>query len=240
MLQISITFGTPSNPEFQWIDSLEHLTDEELHEFAVQSRSATAAFFTEISDRSNPRQDETLEEYHKTLQENANQINRKGLTDEYETYLDNLNTYLAGPSNARSDIKVVRQFLWLVSRVIGWSYALLLFCALGKHRLQKLDEYQRTKLVKHIAQHRDSLFCPILQDKAVCYDLHQLTFVDIKVDPPFTRGCKKRKRKGGEETATGGTAPARASLGNVTVFHSNTDSHRPRSGISSTVYPMKL
>jgi len=174
MSPISITFGTPTNPNFQWFDSLKGLADAELDEIAVHCRSATAAIFTELSDRRNPWKDQTLEGYHDMLLETANRINRKGLTNEHELYLNDLYTYLAGPDHARNEIKVVRQFLWLVSRVIGWSYALLILCTLGKHRLQKLDEDRRIKLVKHITQQRDSLFCPILEDKAVRCNLHKI------------------------------------------------------------------
>ena len=167
----SINFSTPGKPNLRWFDSLKDLTDKELNAIAIQSRSATAAVFSELSDRSNPWQDQTLEAYHKKLLENADQINREGLTKEHETYL---NTYLVGLSDARNEIKVLKQFLWLISRVIGWPYALLLLCALGIHKLQRLDEDQRTKLVKYIAQHRDSLFCPILHEKAVCCKLHRI------------------------------------------------------------------
>jgi hypothetical protein len=45
---------------------------------------------------------------------------------------------------------------------------------LGKHRVQKLDEDQRVKLIKHISKHRDSLFCRRLEDKAIQDDLHQI------------------------------------------------------------------
>ena len=96
------------------------------------------------------------------------------MAHENELYLNNLHTYLAGPDDARNEIKVVRQFLWLVSRVIGWSYALLILCTLGKHKLQKLDEDRRVKLVKYITQHRGSLFCPGLEVKAVRCNLHQI------------------------------------------------------------------
>ena len=174
MSSLSITFGTPTNPRFQWFDNLKDLANEELDEIAVHCRSATAAIFTELSDRSNPWKDQTLEGYYDMLLKTVNQINGNGLTHEHELYLNNLYRYLAGPDDVRNEIKVVRQFLWLVSRVIGWSYALLILCALDKHRLQKLDEDRRVKLVKHITQQRDSLFCPILEDKAVRCNLHQI------------------------------------------------------------------
>ena len=177
MSPISITFGTPTNPSFQWYDSFKGLADEELEEIVVHCRSATAAFFTELSDRRKPWKDRTLEEYHDMLLENADRINRRGLTDEHKGYLKNLYLYLADPGDAqieRNDTKVARQYLWLISKAIGWSYALLILCTLGKHRLQRLDEDRRVKLVKHITQHRDSLFCPKLKDKAIRCELHQI------------------------------------------------------------------
>lgn len=111
------------------------------------------------------------------LLENANRINTRSLTDEHEDYLKNLYSFLADSRDAqieRNETKVARQYVWLVSRVIGWSYALLILCALSKHRLQKLDEDRRVKLVKHITQHRASLFCPKLKNKAIRCKLHQI------------------------------------------------------------------
>ena len=177
MSPISITFRTPTNPEFKWFDSFEDLTDEELEEIAVQCRSATAAFFTELSHRRTPRKDWTVESHLDMLLENANRINRKGFTDEHKVRLNNLYTFLADPVGAqpeRDDNKVARQYLWLVSRVTDWSYALLILCALGKDKLHRLNEDQRIKLIKYIAQHPDSLFCPKLKDKAIQCNLFQI------------------------------------------------------------------
>lgn len=69
---------------------------------------------------------------------------------------------------------MARQYLWLISRVVGWSYALLILCALGKHRIQRLDEDQRVKLIKYINKRRSSLFCPKLEDPATQCNLHQI------------------------------------------------------------------
>lgn len=177
MSPISITFRTPTNPEFKWFNSFEGLTDEELEEIAVHCRSATAAFFTELSDRRTARKDRTVESYHDMLLGNAEGINRKGFTDDHKLCLNNLYTFLADPVGAqteRDDNKLARQHLWLVSRVMDWSYALLILCALGKNKLHKLNEDQRIKLIKHIAQHPDSLFYPKLKDKAIQCNLHQI------------------------------------------------------------------
>lgn len=177
MSPISLTFRTPTNPQLPWFDSLKGLSDEELDEVAVHCRSATAAVFSELLDRRHPWKDQTLEAYQNMLLENANRINGKGLTREHKGYLKDLYTYLAGPGDARDEVKLVRQYLWLVSRVIGWSYALLLLCTLGKHRLQKLDEDWRVKLFKHIIRHRDPLFCPELEDQATRCNLHQIRMI---------------------------------------------------------------
>ncbi len=174
MSPIRITFGTPTTPEFQWFDSFKGLTEEELDEIVIHCRSATAASFAELSDRRDPWEDRTLEGYYDGLLNTANQIKRRGLTREEELDSKELHTYLAGPDDARNEIKMVRKFLWLVSRVIGWSYALLLHCTLGKHKLQKLDEDRRVKLVKYIIRHRDSLFCPKLEDQATRCNFHQI------------------------------------------------------------------
>lgn len=174
MSPISIIFRTPTNPNFTWLDTFKGITDKELDEFAIHCRNATAAIFTEISDRRNPWKDRTLEDYQDMLLKNAHQINEEGLTDEHKVYLDNLYIYLAGPGDTRNKVKLVRQFLWLVSRVTDWSYALLLLCSLGKHKLQKMDEDRRVKLIKHIAQDRDLLSCPTLKDRAIQCQLHQI------------------------------------------------------------------
>lgn len=177
MSTTSIIFSTPTNPKFQWFDSFKDLTDKELNEIAIHCRSATAALFTELSDRRRPWKDQKLEDYQDILLKKANQINEKGLTNEHEHYLNQLYTFLADPDDAqteRNEIKIARQYLWLVSRVIGWSYVLLIFYTLGKDKLQKLDEDRRTKLVKHIVQNRDSLSCPRLGEQATHCNLCQI------------------------------------------------------------------
>ena len=174
MSSISIVFGTPTNPNFEWYDGFKDVTDDELDEIAIYCRSATAAVVTELSDRRNPWTDRTLADYQETLLENATLINIKGLTNEHEGYLDNLYGYLAGPGNARNEVKIARQFLWLISKVTDWAQALLVLCTLGKHKLQKIDEDRRVKLVEYVVQHRDRLFCPLLKDEAVRCNLQQI------------------------------------------------------------------
>lgn len=177
MSGISITFGAPTKPHFNWYDSFEGLTDEELDEIVLHCRSATAAFFSELSDRRKPWKDSTLEAYYDQLRRNANHINEKGLTKEYTPHLQGLYLYLADPDgrqDKRNDVKVARHFLWLVSRVIDWSYALLILCSLGRHKVQKDDEDQRVKLIKYIAINRATLNCPRLEDEATQCKLYEI------------------------------------------------------------------
>ena len=191
MSATSIIFSTLNNSRFQWFDSFKNLTNEELNEIAIHCRIATAAFFTELSDRRHPWKDQKLKDYQDMLLTNVNQINEERLTNENELYLDQLCTFLGNPDDAqieRNEIKIVRQFLWLVSRVIGWSYVLLILYTLGKHKLQKLDEDRRIKLVKHIIQNRESLYCPRLEEKAIQCNLHQ-----IRMTPP-ARYCFMSKQ----------------------------------------------
>ena len=96
----SIFFSTPTNPKFQWFDSFKDVTDEELNEITIHCRIATAALFTELSDRRHPWKDRTLENYQNMLLKNAREINEEGLTNEHELCLDQLCTFLADPDDA--------------------------------------------------------------------------------------------------------------------------------------------
>lgn len=169
MSPISITFATPTNPGFKWLDSLRGLREEEIEEIIIHLHGALAAFFAELTDRNRPWEDSTPEDYCNKLQKKANEINRRGLSEEHKLSLDLLPTSPTALRNAqpdRQDTKIVRQFLWLVSRVVGWAFALLILLALDKTTVLRLNEDQRVKILKHISQHRDSLYCPALEDKA--------------------------------------------------------------------------
>lgn len=175
MSAISITFSTPAQLHFNWYDSLESLTDEELEELTVHCRGAMAALFTELSDRR--KSCRAPEAYSDMLLRTAKYINRVGFTKDHESYLRDLYLFLAEPDDRqieRSDLKVVRQFLWLISRLTNWSYALLILCTLGKHKMQVLNEHERTKLTKSIIKHRADFQCPRLEDKASQCNLQQI------------------------------------------------------------------
>ncbi|KAL8912015.1 MAG: hypothetical protein Q9171_002928 [Xanthocarpia ochracea] len=218
MSSITIDFGTPSNRSFQWFDNLEGLTSEELDEIVIQCRSATAAFLTELTDRRRPWRDCALEDYCDLLQQDAKHVNKKGLTKEHKHQLQGVYTFLADLGDnqtERNEKKVVRHFLWLISRVIGWSYALLILCALGKNKVEKLDEDQRVKITKFIIQ---------------CH---------IKVDPPRTRGCKKRKGSDSVESATSMSSGHGSKNQNLTDYEPSydftPDSFYRREGDTSTL-----
>ena len=172
MLPISIPFATATSPGFQWLDGFNSLGDKEIEDVIILLRGVIAVCFAELTDRRKPWNDTSLQDCYDMLQETAELINND---ENHELDLDNVHQYLAGPSDAqkeRSEIKAARQYLRLVSIAVGWSYALLILCALGKWRLQNLDDDQRVKILRYVFKKRGSLFCSRLEDKA--RDLHQI------------------------------------------------------------------
>jgi len=155
----------------------ESLGDIEIEKIIILLRGALATFFAELTDRRKPWNDTRLEDSCDMLRKTAKHINNEGFTEGHERYLDNLHLYLAGPGDAqkeRNEPKAARQYLWLISIAIGWPYALLILCALGKWRLQNLDDDQRVKILKYVAKHRGSLFYSRLEGKAFQCDLHEI------------------------------------------------------------------
>lgn len=173
MSRINITLATPTHPEFNWLDSFESLEEEEIEGIILILRGVLAAFSAELTDRRKPWTDQALENYKEKLQETAKQINEQGLTETYEGHLDSLKLSLAQAGCAQTErkksklSKAGRQYLWLISNIIGWPFVLLIICALGKHKMERLDKDQRVKLLKYIANHRESLFCRRLEDRAI-------------------------------------------------------------------------
>ena len=173
MSRINITLATPDHPEVNWLDSSEGLEELEIEGIILILRGALAAFSAELSDRRQPWTDEALEDYKGKLQETAKQINEHRLTKQHELHLDNSRSSLSQAGSAQiegkesNQSKAGRQYLWLISNLIGWPYVLLIICALGKHKIERIDEDQRVKLLKYIAEHRESLFCRKLEDRAI-------------------------------------------------------------------------
>lgn len=59
--------------------------------------------------------------------------------------------------------RISRQYLWLVSRVVGWPYALLTIFSFGFDVIRKFDELQRAQLLTYAFKHRDELPCQPFQ-----------------------------------------------------------------------------
>ena len=247
------------------------------------------------------------------------------MTETHKGYLESLGSYLAQADCAQVEHKeskigkATRQYLWLISKAIGWPWVRFIWYALGKYKVEHLNQGQYIKLVKYIAQHRELFVCRRLEDRVVQYQFQerymnpyinivacskisqipkpiihyhkalksgrdkkaQVALRIVKALPSLhmnlistswnqapsktLRGpalqvrsrehdwnhnsslnlasdsysaigaSEKRKRKGGEETATDGTVPVPASRRNDIVFHSITESSR-----SSTVYGLKF
>lgn len=165
MSRINIIVSTPTHPEINWLDSFESLEGEEMEGIIQILRGALAAFSAELSDRREPSTDRALENYKKKLQKTAKQINKQGLTETHESDLDSLKISLTQAGSAQVEreesqpSKAGRQYLRFISNVIGWPCALLIFCALGKHKVERINEVQRVKLLKYVAEHPKLLFC---------------------------------------------------------------------------------
>ena len=112
-----------------------------------------------------------------TICESAETINSIGVSEIQEKHLNTFDLYLTGRKNApeeRKQFKTARQYLWLVSRELGWPFALLILCALGRWRLQNLFDEQRAKILKYVAHNSSSLRCPRLKEKAIQCNLQQI------------------------------------------------------------------
>lgn len=177
MPTINITFNTPRVPSFKWYESHERLTIQELNELVIQCRSATAAFSTELNDRHFPSpQDEETRARHQSLGQTAEQINHQGLGKAHLINMQGLYGMLDDPQGQaeRTPSRLARHFIWLVSRILGWPYALLVLCTFGREIIRKLNESQRARIITHIFDNRNSLFCQPLQDQATSCNLDQI------------------------------------------------------------------
>ena len=170
MSPINIIFATPTYSKLNWLDSCEGVGEEEIRDLILFLRGALAALSAELDDRRNTRKDENLESYKRMLWETAKQINEQGLTETHERCLGSLGSFLAQAEVERKESKfdkATRQYLWLISKAIGWPWVRFIWCALGKCKVKHLNEGQRIKLVKYIAKHRESFFCRSLEDRVV-------------------------------------------------------------------------
>lgn len=167
MSPITITFSTPTVPGFQWIDSFENLEDEAIEEILLHCRYATVAFEAELLHRHKPIVDLAFDDYCDLIGEQANKIRTSELTaTNIKSLCDELDSFLSKDKREHHTLKPAQQYLEFISRVLGRSYALLIFCALGK-TVQRLSQVQRAKLMKHMSTHRKVLFCDALEGEAL-------------------------------------------------------------------------
>ncbi|KAI4206076.1 MAG: hypothetical protein LQ346_001319 [Caloplaca aetnensis] len=169
MSPIEITFSTPTVSTFAWYESHKRLTDPELNELVIQCRGATAAFCAELNDRYNLTSGHTSQTHYQRLEQAAERINEQGNAEAYANNMQDLYGMLDDPGDAqteRTPSKLARHFIWLVSRVVGWAHALLILCVLGRETVRKMNEYQRAKIITHVFEHQDMLYCQSLQDQA--------------------------------------------------------------------------
>ena len=173
MSPINIILATPTHPRLNWLDSFKGVGEEEIRDLILFLRGTLAAVSAELDDRRNTRKDETIKDYKQMLWRTAKQINEQGLTETHEGYLGSLSSFLAQAAAAQVERKeskigkATRQYLWLISKAIGWPWVLFIWCALGKHKVEHLNEGQRVKLVKYIARYREPFFCRRLEDRVV-------------------------------------------------------------------------
>ena len=162
---VGITFSTQDVSQSTWLDNLRKVKEEDISELIIYCRFTIYSLEAELSDRPIAQEDNTLSTYFDTIQSQAQQINASNFVPEKQD-LNDYGPFLAQEPSDSCDIEAARLFLWLVSRIMGWSHALLILHSLGKHKLKRLSEGRRVKLIKFMREKGESLFCPKLQEEA--------------------------------------------------------------------------
>ena len=186
MCPAHIAFSTFKRLKFTWTDSFEDVENAELEELIVECRTALHSLEAELAARQNPRVDTKLDDCYAKLQEKARIINSLGaLSNKDRASLEEAGTFLQAirsghihSSQTRETRKggaVYEQLLWLISRVAGPAYALLLICGVARRTVERLNSFQSAILVKRITQHYDSLSSPALERKANKFGLCKTT-----------------------------------------------------------------
>jgi hypothetical protein len=191
MCPAHIAFSTPKRLKFTWTDTFEDVENAELEQLIIECRGALHSLEAELAARQNPRVDTTLEDCYARLQKKARTINTMGALsnkdraslDEARTFLEALRSGLIDSSQTRETRKggaIYEQLLWLISRVTGPAYALLLICSVTKRTVGRLNSFQSAILVKHMARYYDSLSSRALEVEANDLDLCK-TSADLSV-----------------------------------------------------------
>ena len=93
----------------------------------------------------------------------------KASLEEGGTFLEALRSGHIDSSQTRATRKggaIYEQLLWLISRVAGPAYVLLLICSVTRRTVERLNSFQSAILVKRIVQCYDSLSSRALEEKA--------------------------------------------------------------------------
>jgi hypothetical protein len=177
MCPAHIAFSTPKKPKFPWTDTFEDVENAELMQLIIECRGALHSLEAELAARQNPRVDTKLEDCYARLQEKARTIKHMGALsnmdraslEEAGTFLEALRSGYIDSSQTRETRKggaIYEQLLWLISRVAGPAYALLLICSVTRRTVERLNSFQSTILVKRMARYYNSLSNRALEEKA--------------------------------------------------------------------------
>lgn len=171
MSRIDITLTSSTHSEFHWLNSFKSLEEKDIEKTILILRDALTVFSAKLTDRRKSWTNQALEINKKKIQKTVKHINEQGLTEMHEVNLNSLKLSLTQAECAQTErkeskpSKAERQYLWLIPSVIDWPYCLLIICVLDKHKIKRINEDQRVKLLKYIVKHRKSLFCCKLEER---------------------------------------------------------------------------
>lgn len=179
-----VIFALPGKAHFTWARGFDGVDDVEIKELITESTYALGLLQHELSLRqqSSPptEPDPKLEYCYEKLKRSAQRL-KDGVS------FDDLDQLTNRPQASDRSIEVIRlgltklqpksrdqwsrdtydEVLWLVSRLISPSHALLVKCSFGKNRVTGLDIGGRAKLIQYVKQNQDSLFCPAIQKRVI-------------------------------------------------------------------------
>ncbi|KAL9125160.1 MAG: hypothetical protein Q9217_005592 [Psora testacea] len=206
MCPAHIAFSTPKEVKLTWTDTFERVEKAELEKLIVECRYALHSLEAELEAREAPKEDTKLGNCFAKLQERVWNINNQGVLstmdirslEEAGIFLGSLRSGYINSSQIRSsrkDGQIYKQLLWLISRVVGPIYALLLVYSVIRTDVERLNSIQRVSLVRYMARHCDLLSSRVLEEKG--YELGL-----CKTNPSLLeRTSGKRKRLRSKHTA---------------------------------------
>jgi hypothetical protein len=220
MFRSRINFSTSDNAQLSWTDSYEGISSDELEKLKIECQTAVHSLDAELSDRKSqidPAFERDIGSDRALLNSSLNRGRLLGTEvenhDGADRFLRALKDGLTEPPDSTRGDRIYGHSLYLLSKVAGPAYVLLVICSLGKNRVQRMSPRRRVNLIRYIKQHEDLLYSPFFKSKAEESSLHQtggchfpslifqLTFVDLCVDPVPRTESKKRKYDGIEDTS---------------------------------------